>query len=155
MKKTLVISAFPGCGKTYFFNNFKNFLVSDSDSSNFSWIKDSEGNNTTQRNPEFPKNYIDHIKNNIGVYDIIFVSSHNVVVEALKNNNIDFTIVYPDIELKEDFLERYKNRGNNESFIKFISEHFEEFVKAIDDDVSLNKIKLTKEKRFLKDVISK
>lgn len=56
----------------------------DSDSSNFSWVKDENGNNTKERNPEFPKNYIEHIKSNIGKVDVIFVSSHKVVREALE-----------------------------------------------------------------------
>lgn len=42
MKNTKVISAFPGTGKTYCFNNFKGITMLDSDSSEFSWIKDEE-----------------------------------------------------------------------------------------------------------------
>ena len=58
MKNTIIVSAFPCCGKTYYFENKKDLVVLDSDSSNFSWIKDENGNNTKERNPEFPNNYI-------------------------------------------------------------------------------------------------
>ena len=84
IKKTMVIAAFPGTGKSFCTKNegekFEGIL--DSDSSNYSWIKDSNGQNTTERNPDFPNNYITHIKENIGKVDIIFVSSHKEVREA-------------------------------------------------------------------------
>ena len=41
LKKTIIISAFPGCGKTTMFKKEKELIVLDSDSSNFSWIKDN------------------------------------------------------------------------------------------------------------------
>ena len=37
---TLIISAYPCCGKTYMYENFKDkYKILDSDSSNFSWIE--------------------------------------------------------------------------------------------------------------------
>lgn len=82
--KTYVISAFPAYGKSYCFKKYQDkFTILDSDSSEFSWIKDRNGNNTKERNANFPQNYITHIKNNIGKVDIIFVSSHETVRKAL------------------------------------------------------------------------
>ena len=50
MKNTIVISAFPACGKTYAFNNFQDsYSILDSDSSKFD-------------KTYFPDNYIKHIK---------------------------------------------------------------------------------------------
>ena len=44
--KTIILSAFPGTGKTYLFNNQEKLGLSvlDSDSSEFSWCYDEEGN---------------------------------------------------------------------------------------------------------------
>ena len=109
---TKVISGFPGVGKSYLFNN-TDLKVLDSDSSNFSWIKDSEGRNTKERNPDFPQNYIDHIKKNIGKVDIILTSSHDVVRKALKESCIDYILVHPNIRAKEEYIERYTQRGND------------------------------------------
>ena len=67
MTMTKVISAFPGTGKSYFHQN-SNLDILDSDSSKYSWI--SEG----VRNPDFPDNYMAHIKGKIGSADIILVS---------------------------------------------------------------------------------
>lgn len=130
MKKTTIISGFPGVGKTEFFKKQKqnDRTCLDSDSSNFSWIKDKDGNNTKERNPEFPTNYINHIKENIGKVDIIFISSHEVVRRAMENSNIKYVLVYPEIEAKEEYIKRYRNRGNDENFINFISDNWDNFI---------------------------
>lgn len=132
---TFIISAFPGCGKSYCYRNYQDkFSMLDSDSSDFSWIKDKNGNNTKERNPEFPQNYIKHIKENIGKVDIIFVSSHDVVRKALKDNNIKTVVIYPNKDMKDEFIKRYRERGNNEGFINFISNNWDNFIEEIDEE---------------------
>lgn len=126
--RTKIISGFPGVGKTYYHNKHKDTTL-DSDSSNFSWIKDENGNNTKVRNPEFPQNYINHIKENIGKYEYIFVSSHKEVRDALLDNCLFFYLVYPDSTRKDEFFQRYKNRGNDENFIKLVSDNWDSWPK--------------------------
>lgn len=153
MKNTTVISAFPACGKSYIYNNEtkSDKIILDSDSSEFSWIKDSNGNNTKERNPNFPKNYMEHIKENIGKVDIIFVSSHDVVRDALKEKDIKYTLVYPHITLKDTWVERFRLRGNDENFINFISSNWNSFIEAMEDETFPNKIILYE--GYLSDVI--
>lgn len=143
---TKIISGFPGIGKSYLFNSQPNLKVLDSDSSKFSW--ESKG----VRNKAFPNNYIQHIKSNMGVADIILVSSHTVVRQALKDEEIEYTVIYPSISLKEEYLDRYKKRGNNDQFIKMIDTNWEVFINEIEDDEFPNKIELKKGK-FLKDIL--
>ena len=134
-KNTFVISAFPGCGKSYCYNNYQDKLsMLDSDSSEFSWIKDEGGENTKERNPEFPNNYMKHIKDNIGKVDIIFVSSHDIVRKALKGEGIKTVIVYPNKSAKEEWIRRFKQRGNNEVFINFISSNWDNFIDEIENE---------------------
>jgi hypothetical protein len=128
--RTKIISAFPGTGKSYYHGKYPNTTL-DSDSSNFSWVKDENGNNTKERNPEFPQNYINHIKENIGKYKYIFVSSHKEVRDALLDNCLFFYLVYPSENRKDEFLERYRSRGNDEKFIKLISDNWEKWVREI------------------------
>ena len=137
MKETIVISAFPACGKSYMCKNFngKPYTMLDSDSSKFSWIYDENGNKTDVRNPNFIEDYINHIKENIGKVDVIFVSSHKEVRKALLDNNIDHSIILPGLEMKDEMLRRMKERGNDEKFIKFQSDHYEEFIKEIYNDL--------------------
>ena len=128
--KTVVIAAFPGMGKTYYKNNCNGFTVSDSDSSQFSWTTDEEGNKV--RNPEFPNNYIEHIKSLIGKVDFIFVSTHEAVLKALIENDIYFFLVYPPKSSKNMMIQRYKDRGSDESFIKVISDNYDNWIDNLD-----------------------
>ena len=87
--RTRIIAAFPGTGKSYVHKKHPNTTL-DSDSSHFSWmIKDGK----KMRNPDFPYNYITHIRNNIGKYKFIFVSTHKEVREILLDNCIFFYLV--------------------------------------------------------------
>ena len=111
MIDTQIFSVFPASGKTYMFEHQDdlNLKILDSDSSEFSWkYEESEwsGDIIRVRNPEFPKNYIEHIKNNIGKYDYIFVSSHKEVRDALDEAGIEFTIVFPEYKCKEEWFGR-------------------------------------------------
>ena len=150
-KPTIVISAFPACGKSFMFNNCngKPFTMLDSDSSNFSWIKDENGNNTKDRNPDFPNNYIQHIKNNIRKVDVIFVSSHADVRKALNDNGIKFFMVYPDKSLKEEWVRRFKERGNDEKFIEFISNNWDNFIDDIEKEEKCLKEKLSETNLYI------
>ncbi len=151
MKNTIVISAFPACGKSYCFNHYQDSLsMLDSDSSEFSWLKDAEGKNTKERNPDFPQNYIEHIKKNLGAVDVIFVSSHEVVRRALAQNNIKTLMVYPAVHLKDEWLRRFRARGNHESFIDFISSNWDQFIADIDnEDHGFIKMKLKDENDYI------
>ena len=143
-KPTVVISAFPACGKSHMFNNYngKPYTMLDSDSSEFSWIKEN-GINTKERDPNFPNNYIQHIKDNIGKVDVIFVSSHEVVRRALNENSINFFMVYPGKGMKEEWIRRFRERGNDKNFIDFISNNWEKFIDEIEAEEKCLKEKLS------------
>lgn len=125
--QTRIISAFPGTGKTYYHNNNPHTTL-DSDSSNFSWISDSATTTLKERNPNFPQNYIEHIKENIGKYRFIFVSSHKVVREALKANCLFFYLIYPSSLKKEMYIARYKDRGSSQEFISLLHSQWENWI---------------------------
>lgn len=129
MIKTKIISAFPCCGKSYAFNHYQShYYMLDSDSSEFSWIKDKDGNNTKERNPEFPNNYIRHIQDNLGKVDIIFVSSHKQVREALDDASIRYCTVYPKRTMLNEWVGRMYRRGDSVEFIQFIIDNWNEFM---------------------------
>ena len=131
---TMILSAFPACGKSTSYRNQESVSVLDSDSSEFSWVKDENGKNTKERNPNFPQNYISHIKSQIGIVDIIMVSSHEAVRKALHDNNLKFSLVYPKIEFKNEWIRRFEERGNDENFIKFISDNWEKFIEELENE---------------------
>lgn len=131
-----IVSAFPACGKSYVHNNREKFGVKtvDSDSSKFSWILDEKGNSTGVRNPEFPSNYIKHIKSLLGTgLDFIFVSTHKEVREALEESGIKYVLVYPHLDAKDTFMGYYRQRKSPQSFIDLMDKNWETFVKSCSD----------------------
>lgn len=139
-KGALLISAFPGCGKSHFYNSNKDLLILDSDSSTF----DKE---------HFPQNYMDHIRENMNTADIILISSHKEVRDALLENEFDFTLIYPSMELKEEYLNRYKERGNDDSFVELLDNNWENWISEIESESGYKKMKLN-EGEFLSDKIN-
>lgn len=120
--KTKIYSVFPACGKTWLYEHQEDYglKILDSDSSQFNWIYTNvdESGNTIRgirrvHNPDFPNNYIEHIKENIGKCDCIFVSSHASVRELLDKEGIDFTIVYPIHSCKAEWVGRCFIREKN------------------------------------------
>jgi two-component SAPR family response regulator len=131
MKETQLISAFPGTGKSYYYHSdyMPDGFCLDSDSSTFD-------------KSNFPANYIEHIKNNIGVVRKIFISSHKEVRDALVKNNLDFILVYPKAELKQEYLQRYINRGSSESFISLIDKNWDNWIKELKEQENCKHIEL-------------
>jgi hypothetical protein len=137
-KDTQLISAFPGTGKSFYFKNTDKKVL-DSDSSGF----DKAG---------FPANYIEHIKKNIGKVDMIFISSHKEVRDALVDAKLKYTLVYPDESLKDEYLSRYKERGNKEGFIKLLDVNWEEWLTDVANQKGCKHVVL-KSGEFLSDAI--
>jgi hypothetical protein len=141
-----VISGFPGVGKTYYKNNsIYSLKVTDSDSSKFSWVKEGV------RHPDFPQNYINHIKT-LHEYRFVFVSSHDVVRRALVDNNIYFTLVFPERNLKEEYLNRFKNRGSNKNFTNLLDTNCNIFIDSMENQTNCDLIRLGPGE-FLKDYL--
>lgn len=133
-KRDKVICGFPGIGKSTYVKEFKKEYgdtILDSDSSKFD-------------KKNFPNNYIKHIKEAIEENKTILASSHDVVRNALIKEKIPFTLIYPDKKCKDEYLERYKKRGSPESFIKLLSDNWDDWIDQCDeiDSKIVTKIKL-------------
>ena len=136
----MIISAFPGTGKTYFYKKYRKKLkVSDSDSSKFSKDK-------------FPENYIKHIKRIKDKYDVIFVSSHKEVRDELLKNKIDFYVVIPSVSLRDEYIKRFEERGSPKEFIELISKNWFNWLKEITYDPRLHTIILG-ENQYIEDIL--
>lgn len=129
-KAIIVISAFPGTGKTYFAEKLgSKYKIADSDSSKYSTTPLGD------RNIDFPTNYIAHIKKLMKEgYQFILVSSHKEVRVALKEAGINFIAVYPPLKAKKEYIRRYRERGNTEIFIKLLSNNWEAWIKDMQQE---------------------
>jgi len=150
---TELISGFPGVGKSFFVWHYKGRLrlptdpkinIMDSDSSRFSLDEDGA---------LFPQNYIDYILDSADEFDIVMISTHDVVRDALVKQDIDFTLVYPNIDLKSEYMERYNQRGDNKSFIKLINTNWDKWITELQSQEGCKKIELSTG-QYLSDVIS-
>lgn len=89
----------------------------------------------------------------MGKVDIILISSHDVVRDALVKEGLEFTLVYPNIDLKDEFIERYKQRGSNEGFIKLVSDNWTDWIAQLQNQNGCKKIELSTG-QYLSDVIA-
>jgi len=115
--KYKVISGFPGIGKSTLFRDPDGLVIKDSDSSTFD-------------KSEFPNNYLDHIESCITDknIDYVLVSSHKDVRDGMNGREIDFLLVYPDKNLKEEYLQRYRDRNSPQSFIDLLDNNWNDWI---------------------------
>lgn len=112
----IVVSGFPGVGKSYLRSASK-WKISDTDSSTF----DRSG---------FPRNYVDEISKRRLHFDIVLVSSHEAVRAELERQKIPYQIVFPGPECKEEYLQRYRDRGDGDKFISLISDNWDRWIEG-------------------------
>ena len=65
-------------------------------------------------------------------YKVVLISQHEVIRKCLDAVKLDYVLVYPDKNMKEEFIERYRKRGNNEGFIQLISREWDGWIEALD-----------------------
>lgn len=147
--KTIIISAFPGSGKTTFAKKFKGRVL-DLESSDFKWKGDTDVDKVL--NQDFPRNYIDTIIDAVKSekYGAIIVSNEFLNFEESKElsdmvENIiaiyplndketgDSRDEYYNDKIKNEFLNRYKTMGKPDSFIKFISDNWDKLISDMEN----------------------
>ena len=89
-------------------------------------FSDSDSSKFDKKN--FPKNYIEHIKKIRNEKQLIFISSHIDVRNALVKEGIPFIYVIPTTDRKIEFLENYKNRGNTKKFIQNVDSNWDRWL---------------------------
>ena len=143
-----VWSVFPLCGKSYCTNTLGINAV-DSDSSQFSWII-KEGKKI--RNTDFPRNYIEHIKDAITKHNYVFVSSHQEVRTALEKEGIPFILVYPNRSLLSNWIERYEKRDFNVFPLQVLINNWDKWHDELDKQKCYKRF-ILKEDEYLSDVL--
>lgn len=140
MSTSKLVFGFPGVGKTYAFNRARELglYLYDSDSSKFHWMYDDKGNLMKDEfgdkiaHPAWPQNYVDYIKL-VGMEqevnpDFIFVSTHEEVMNALKDVEMEKYVIAPHLSMKDEFMKRYRERGSDETFIELMNKNWANFV---------------------------
>ena len=123
--KTIVISGFPGIGKTEAAKRIPDCLDLESrhfDKDDLNWVSA----------------YVDGIENGLvkyeGCYRYIFISSHREVRQEMKKRRIPYIVVVPYVDDKEDYLKRYLRRGNDMDFIDNIAFNWYQWLDEINEN---------------------
>lgn len=122
-----IVAGFPGIGKSHLFKNPQGFVVADSDSSFFSWADPV----AKVRHPEWPKNYIQNIFDAETSVDILCVSTHKEVRDEMAMNGIRYNLVYPSLEMRSEYIQRYKDRGSDPEFIALLKRMYEPWINEL------------------------
>ncbi len=153
---TVVISGFPCVGKSTLKKQNRDWA--DSDSSQFSWKKNAagelelDGDGKKIRNPNFAAEYLEHIQGLMGKVPVIFVSTHKDTRALLIENEIPFTLVYPEKGLIDEYQQRLQNRGSPQGLIDIIIGNWDNFVGECEAQTGCPKIVL-KRGQYMSDVI--
>lgn len=165
---TMIISAFPACGKTYlyerqdklkftYFGEKKSFTFCDSDSSQY---KKEHG---------WEKKYVDDIEKKIGTIDFLFISQYENVFQELNNRNIPFIVISPDnaswtsdLErqlVKQQWFGRFILRDNSHikdfvNWLESLKDNYDEWT-SIEQITKYNPTSffLLKETQYISDII--
>ena len=151
----IFIYSFTASGKTSVAKKYNNVI--DMESTLYKYLgskNEDETKKGTKRdiNGQWPNNYFKTLKEVEKKYDYILISDE-ICDEFLKENNFEFWCVYPNKNLKEEYLERCKKRGNNNDFIEWYAKVWDEWiVKYKNNKLATKHIEL-KSNQYLEDVL--
>lgn len=159
----MIIAGFSGIGKTTFSKNHKNAIdlhVMPYKYSNLNEISDKYDDESIKAAPELILNinwryeYYDKL---ISLYKsqsdkIIIIPSDIQIMNWLSYDEIPFTLVFPSYELKEEYRNRYLERGNTDDFIDVFIGNWDYWLNMFKMQKGCEKIEL-KTNEFLSDVI--
>ena len=117
--QTSVVSAFPGTGKTYLCNHTRRVLTEKE-----CWLYDKS---------KFPENYVTAIKEELGSVDAVFISTNKQVLDILISEQIEITLIYPTVDQKERYMNRYQKRGSHIDFINAMDKYWAIWIKELDE----------------------
>lgn len=115
---------------------------------------ENEGAKGTKReiNLDYPMNYYKALSEVKDKYDYILVSD-NACDKYFRENNIAYWQVFPHKSLKEEYVARMKQRGNNHDFIAYQIKLWEQWIDECKNDKCAAKLIELKSGQYLEDVL--
>ena len=143
----IIISSFPGCGKTYLTNTYGDKVKIVDAMVEFRHVGEPTGDGY-----EYDYNaLVDEVMKNVSKYDIVFVPIDSKCLDVFNNRNIDYDIFYPSSERRGEFIENMVRKRTKPQGIMMLDRDFDKMIKAIDDIESENcyKHKMTEQGHFI------
>ena len=151
----IFIYAFTATGKSTVSKKYSNII--DMESTLYKYINIDAEDETLKSTPreinkDWPNNYFNALNEVKDKYDYILISD-DICNNFLIENNYEYWWIYPNRELKEEYIKRCKDRGNNEEFIYWYSKLWEEWIDACINDKHASKYIELKSNQFIEDVL--
>lgn len=160
----MIIAGFSGVGKTTFANTHQNVIdlhVMPYKYTNLNEVNKNYNDESIKAapelilNPDWRYNYYDKL---ISLYKsepnkIIVIPTDIQIMNWLECDEIPFTLVFPSYDLKEEYRNRYLERGNTEAFIDIFINNWDYWIGMFKLQKGCKKIEL-KTNEYLSDVIS-
>lgn len=158
-----IIVCGPAIGKTYLAEQDSRFVDVDGMKADYKYnlydlpIEEKEKGKLNRGETvkhDSTKYAIELLKKTINENRIALLSYHEKIIEFILENKYDYCLVYADKNLKNEYAQRMKKRGNNDLFIEQMTnqESWDDFYnKNINDKNPTYKIEL-KEGQYLSDI---
>ncbi len=136
--KTQIISAFCGTGKTYVCEKTN--------------IKSIEIEYWKYKDNGLQKDYLKDIKFQIGKVNYIFISTDPDGLKLLNKEGYDIMLVYPENNLRNEYLDRYIDRDSPYDFIGTFMKHWNLWINELKEQKYCNHT-ILKSEEYLYDYI--
>ena len=153
----IFIYAFTATGKSTLAKKHKNII--DMESVGYKYLNEKinseERKSSSDRipNPQWPQNYFEALEKVKDKYDYILISD-DICDSYLQKNNYEYWQVYPNINLKQEYINRCKKRGNNEIFISNLSKNWDNWCKQCKNDKNATKHIELQKGQYLEDILN-
>ena len=143
-KNTLIISAFPGIGKSYVkkLTSDTDLNILDLSISDFAFLVDELKITHLKKDDTWINEYINCIEDNIGIADIIFIDLNFTIRKILIEKEIFHYVVYPPITMKNEILQRYKDNDQSKCYIDAINNDFSKIIDSINQTATNSKYEI-------------
>jgi len=154
----MIIAAYAGCGKSTFAQMHKSALDFHCLPYKYYLYGDSDRSEACKANPDndmrhdWPDNYVAALKDIVNNYEYVLIPSDFWVLELLQEERIEYTLVYPCKEAREEYRCRYLDRGNTEYFLSIFYENWGWFIDRLEAD-DYGKHIVLRPHQFLADVL--
>ncbi len=161
-----IVAGFAGTGKSEFCKGNQNaidFVCMPFKYSNFFELAGQHGTETIKADDEldfvwsWQEQYVDALMDSYEKYtdEMFIIPSERKVLEYLEQKEIPFFLVYPCEEARAEYVERYRKRGNSETFLEIFGEEesWKRWMRGVRKPYRRGISVELKEGQFLSDVI--
>lgn len=131
----MIIAGFPGIGKTSLSGKYNNII--DLDETRFVFLnlteEDKKQGYLRKYDEDYPMNYYNIIMEMTRRYDAVLIGQSKIL-DVLNEKSIDYILVYPERHLKQEYLDRYRQRGDSENYLSIMDANWDYYITELDKD---------------------